>query len=399
MPPPAGAPRLDDAIAARRAGDAPSSNGPRPITAAGALFPPTATIESMEAVEATTLVDGLALATHARGGATSRSGTKGLPATTDGDHAAADRRAGRPRRRARRRGRRRSPPRASTSSCWATRSGPAPASTPSPEREVPPPELEFARTPRSGTSLTHAGHRAGAERRAARLAGRRQVRAAAEPALAPLGRRRCSATRGDPRRRAVWRRRRPAGCCRRASCGSTPPASGALDVLAMVDEAGGAAAGAGAAARSTRHARRPPRCPPTARVELAPRSRRRLADASARSSAEVVRGGPGGQRAARRRPAARAGRPRRAGTGRRRRSTSPSWRLAPTPPSRRSAWRTRDAAPAAVRMRGQRRCWRHCSGSSQRAGGVDGEHGRPPSARRRAEVPADGGSRPSSTAG
>ena len=48
------------------------------------LFPPSASVESMEAVEATTLVDGLALARLFEQGAIPW-GTKGLPATTDTD--------------------------------------------------------------------------------------------------------------------------------------------------------------------------------------------------------------------------------------------------------------------------------------------------------------------------
>jgi hypothetical protein len=196
------------------------------------LFPPSASVESMETAESASLVDGLALARSFDAG-TIPWGTKGLPAvdatdqpalfaelaglsdaldaiadalTAEGVHQLVMG----------------NPERAGASLDAVAR------------REVPPPELEFARTPRTGTALTH---------RAIVLTPPSGdggwpsdgIRARAEPSL----HRWAAGLLGDPRAIRVdvrWTADGTAATTTELRLATT--GLGSLDLLAMVDEAG-----------------------------------------------------------------------------------------------------------------------------------------------------------------
>ena len=199
------------------------------------LYPPTATIESLEAVESVHLVDGLALARlHEKGGVPF--GTKGLPPAGSSDHASllvelggldaaldavAD-------------------ALTAESVHQVVQGNPqrAGASLDSvANRNVPPPDLEIARTPRTGVAITHRVLTIVPEPGEGWPLDARQVRAIAEPALE----RWAAAVLGDPHQiRCDVRWIDAAGelivtrDLRMATTGL-----GALDVLAMVDGSGG----------------------------------------------------------------------------------------------------------------------------------------------------------------
>jgi hypothetical protein len=195
------------------------------------LYPPTATIESLEALEAVHLIDGLALARLSEQGGVPF-GTKGLPPAGATDHG---------------------PLQAELAGLDAALDAVADALTAESvhqlvqgnphragasldsvaQRNVPPPELAFARTPRTGVAITHRVLAVVPESGESWPMDDRQVRATAEPALD----RWAAAVLGDPGQiRCDVRYLDAAGellvtrDLRMASGGL-----GALDVLAMVD--------------------------------------------------------------------------------------------------------------------------------------------------------------------
>jgi hypothetical protein len=201
------------------------------------LYPPAAKVEALEAVEAMNVVDGLALLQlHQRGAIPF--GKKGLPAPNTQHHAALL---------------------AELAALEATVDAVADALTAESvhqlvqgnpmragasldavaRREVPPPELEFARTPRTGVALTHRVlvlANASTEAAPGWPTDARQVRAAAEPWL----NRWAAGSLGDPaaiRCDIVFRHPTLASPVRR-DVRVRNAGLGPLDILAMVDETG-----------------------------------------------------------------------------------------------------------------------------------------------------------------
>ncbi len=228
------------------------------------LYPPTATIEALEVVEAVHVVDGLALATlHAEGHVPF--GTKGLPAFGSTDHglllaelaglgAALDAVADALTAESVHQLVQGNPQRAGASLDAVVK------------RTVAPPELEFARTPRTGTAITHRVLALAPATAVAWPTDARQVRATVEPALD----RWAGALLGDPRQiRCDVRYLDGAGellhvrDLRMASA-----ALGALDVLALVDGAGAARPELLAHLADHTLVTRPAEVPADARVEL-----------------------------------------------------------------------------------------------------------------------------------
>ena len=254
-----------------------------------------------------------------------------------------------------------SPPRACTSSCRATRRRAGASLDAVVKRTVAPPELEFARTPRTGTAITHRVLALAPGTAVAWPTDARQVRATVEPALD----RWAGALLGDPRQ---------------IRC-DVRYVDGAGELLLVRDlrmaSAGvGCARRAGAGRRCRRRpagAARPPRRPrpgdPTRRgpCRRAGRARARSRRRLARQPPQLrrgLRGRPGGQRAVGHGATARAARPGARGIGRRRRR-----RRRPGGPRRRTG-ATRQRGP----RRADRRRQRWGRGSAAVVAGPDALH-------------------------
>lgn len=198
------------------------------------LYPPTASIESLEAIEAQHVVDGLALARlHERGQVPF--GTKGLPAAGTADHpalvaeldglaAALDAVAD---------------ALTAESVHQLVQGNPARAGASLDavaQRTVAPPELEIARTPRTGVAITHRVLALTGATTVRWAADARQVRAAAEPALHAWA----GNLLGDPRQLRVDVRYVDTGgaVVARRDLRMHNAGLGPLDLLAMVDETG-----------------------------------------------------------------------------------------------------------------------------------------------------------------